>query len=952
MPGRQSTGPVATQKKLRPKRQKRERTLNALAIAEKENPQKVRIEQHRLGEVDQGNSKRRRDDSGDDSEEEHGRAQKSKRSRIGEKDKYGNEIEGGSDSEGGEWMTGQVDSDDDSDLDSDEAMGESDDERFEGFTFRGSSSTKPKKRRTVSTERRTSEGILDPEIILDEGNELVDNLEEESDGFAEEAVDLAAMLDASDSQDAENTGTRDEGVSGSDSEVTGSEDEGSSEEEGSVLSVSDADDGTNDADRLSTLQTLVTTLSTGDTKSNRRPIDDAQEAATPSEYGLNARQKLTVADLLPTVTDPRLKKSLKLMVDDGKKSTGKSSGIPQKLEVPLAKRQQDRLDRAAAYEKSKETLNRWIDTVKHNRRAEHLSFPLQDPDAISAKDTSRLQTNADSKPLTSLESTIQNILVESGLAPIGGKSQEAQLQEFEELATNKMPIEEVQARRAELRKARELLFREEIRAKRIKKIKSKSYRRVHRKERERNLLREKEAFEAAGVEASDEEQERVDRRRAEERMGARHREGRWAKGVKDSGRTAWDEDARSGVTEMARRGEELRKRIEGREIRDEEDDPLNSSSGSSEDDEDVIENGDDRIQQRLEGKLRRLDAASGTTGPGSGLSSMKFMQNAEASRKKQNDEDIKRMQRELAGEDSPSQDDTDEVSGRRSYGPQKDHPTPAKKPMIAKNEFEERAASDDEDNNEDARPVDDEIEIIIDNTPAPSKPKKQPSSDLTHKTGAPNLRLSQPTAKPPKKDAPIPGPFDPTAALAALTHRPNRKTRDPDDEVLIFTNPSDSLPAFTDLPSKPAAKPPKHIPSSSNAIHSDSDSDSDSFTGFSPSTPPSPHLTNADLIQRAFAGDDVFETFQAEKAAAVAEDDEKMVETTLPGWGAWTGEGLTKREKKNNAKKKTFEKVEGLPASKRVDRGLDKVLVNEKRIKKVRDVYLVEMVFELLTTSF
>ena len=49
------------------------------------------------------------------------------------------------------------------------------------------------------------------------------------------------------------------------------------------------------------------------------------------------------------------------------------------------------------------------------------------------------------------------------------------------------------------------------------------------------MQREKDALTAAGVDDSESEKERQDRRRAEERMGARHREGRWAKGVKDSG---------------------------------------------------------------------------------------------------------------------------------------------------------------------------------------------------------------------------------------------------------------------------------------------------------------------------------------------------------------------------------------------------------------------------------
>ena len=97
----------------------------------------------------------------------------------------------------------------------------------------------------------------------------------------------------------------------------------------------------------------------------------------------------------------------------------------------------------------------------------------------------------------------------------------------------------------------------EIKAKRIKKIKSKAYRRVHRKERQKNALSDQKALAEAGLIDSEDEQERMDRRRAEERMGQRHKESRWAKGVKETGRAKWDDEARDGVTAMLRQDEEL-----------------------------------------------------------------------------------------------------------------------------------------------------------------------------------------------------------------------------------------------------------------------------------------------------------------------------------------------------------------------------------------------------------
>jgi U3 small nucleolar RNA-associated protein 14 len=53
------------------------------------------------------------------------------------------------------------------------------------------------------------------------------------------------------------------------------------------------------------------------------------------------------------------------------------------------------------------------------------------------------------------------------------------------LQKNDLTVEEVAARRAELRKMKELMFRAEVKAKRVAKIKSKTYRRLRRKEKEK-----------------------------------------------------------------------------------------------------------------------------------------------------------------------------------------------------------------------------------------------------------------------------------------------------------------------------------------------------------------------------------------------------------------------------------------------------------------------------------
>lgn len=937
MPGRLSTGPLISAA-AKPKRRKPKRALDALAIAEKENPRKNQIRQARLGELEDRGPKRRREtlDDEDDGDDEHG-ATAPKRARRGDKDYFGNEIEVGSDSSGNEWVIGQVGEENDSDLDSDEAFGDSDEEKFEAFSFgrREEKGSKRERQNGIGQEEGANGEFagfdMDEEDEYDKGND------EESDGFAEDAVDLAGVLD-------------DDGSGSGDSD--GSDDDSGFSEDESALSFSGDEDDSGDKEKLASLQALVSTMNEQDQSAPRpRAPIDAQESATPSEFGVNSKRKLTVADLVPSVTDPGLRKSLKMLADDDNKSSNKR-GIAKKLDTPLPQRQQDRLNRATAGDKSKETLNRWIDTVKHNRRAEHLSFPLQNPNAVAPPGSKRLLNNDQTQPVTELEKTIQNILKESGLTPASGRSQEDQIQEFEELAANKMPLAEVQARRAELRRMRELLFREEIRAKRIKKIKSKSFRKVHRKERERNAQQEKIILAEAGVEESEGEKERNDRRRAEERMGARHRESKWAKGIRDSGRARWDEDARGGVTEMARREEELRRRIAGKEVD-------GSDDSSIDDAEDVNE--DEGESERLPARLRELEAGRDADTDAEGLAGMKFMKRAEAARKARNDDDAERLRRDLAGEETPSGDETVEGAGRRSYGPTKglgnarpDNPLST----AVQSEFEEKPGLNTE---EDLafQGFEDDTEIITDTPRVPGialsdkyrstnnpKPPKQP----------PNSTLSDNVAS------------NPWLSTTKNLANHSRKRREDNNAGAIISN---TLPPPSEPPAsaashsksraalKDARKPEQAQEDAPGAVdpvqasnhasnREDASANSDNDTDENPLLP-----SNASLIHRAFAGDSVLASFSAEKEATAASSAPQVISTALPGWGSWTGPGISKKElRRSKARQKSSAiTTPGIDPSKRKDAKMERVIINQGRVKKNAKYLAKELPFPFETAQ-
>ncbi|EKG13300.1 Small-subunit processome Utp14 [Macrophomina phaseolina MS6] len=912
---------VSTSKPRTARKKNQKRSLDAFTIAEREVGDRTKIRQHRLGEALDDNPRRKRqriDDEDEDSEEDERPSNPRKKAAKGRFDEL--DVSEGSDSEGNTWRMGEVDEDDDSDIDSDEAFDESDEERFADFTFRGSSTNNGKKDKRKPTKSVDADGDIDLEEDEEEAEEDSDD-----ESLGSDAVDLAQMLDDYEKEQnqakSKDKKSRKQQEASEESEGSDSdEDEEEEESEASDFQMSEDETDDKDPGKISQLQDFISTISQGaDAKNNKSRVVDVHEGTAPSEFGVGASQKLDIGDLLAGTNDPNAKKIIKMLKDN---KSSRRKGIPGKLEAPLPKRQQDKLDRIAANEKAKETLERWVDTVKQNRRAEHISFPIKDPDAQEPMGTKALLPLTTAAPANDLESTIQSIMVESGLAT--GKKAEDQIAEFEELQTNKMPIEEVIARRAELRKARDLLFREEVRSKRLKKIKSKSYRRVHRKERERLEEQERQALAEAGVDISDEERERNDRRRAEERMGAKHRESKWAKGVKATGRAAWDDDARDGLTEMARRSEELRRRIEGKDVRGEDDDVSDISSESDADDDEDLDAGEARSLRR---QLDRVDEQDPTESGGlSKLASLKFMQRAEGAQKARNDEDIERMRRELAAEDGEDEEEEEydqaQSIGRKVFGPSSNKPTQSAK-KITRNEFEEQPGSDEE------MEAGDEVKFILDNKDQPSNSRKQQTASTVRDRNRNPLAAARQPSEEPQENAWLVGP-------SKEDKKSKSKSREATSSGLAPTleDVSDNRPS--DKPKQAKAK----------ATEAPAPTDADGWTTVTYRTqeasddesehePTNPFvLKKESLVEKAFAGDEVADTFELEKRAVEEEEGDKIIDNTLPGWGSWAGEGLSKRDKKRKPGRRFLTTEKGVEKDKRKDAKLKNVIINEKRVKK------------------
>lgn len=817
-----ATAKTQTQKRSKARSQKS--ALNAFGIAQEQYPTKVR-KTPRVRELDAEIERKHARDDGEDEdeveEEEEPTRKKVKRpARAGD-----DEGEYGSDSEGNEWQLGGLAEDDnDSEIESDDAFGDSDNERFEEYSFRGSKS-KPK----------------------EESDSEDDSNDDEGETLGEEAIDLATALDQFEEESDE--------VEEASGEESGSEESEDAESEESDEEDEDSDDDDEaDPEKLDALKGLI---------SGFGGEEDDEATGKPS-----SKQKINFGDLgLSGLNDPHIRKSVKLM---NKEARENRPGATKKLDAPLSRREQGRLDRSAAYEKTNETLDRWTETVKHNRRAEHLVFPLPENSATAGLDRSEIQPLSNDKPSNELESTIMSIMEQSGLSM--DKPEKPKEVEYDEEGNELSRREMANRRRLE----REINSREAKRAKRIKKIKSKAYHRVHRKQRERDELATKEAMEEAGEIDSEEERIAQDRRRALERVGQRHKDSKWAKMGAKAKRAVWDDDFRAGLTEMARKDEELRQRKEGRRGGGGDDSDDTSSSGSDSDDD-------------LRKQLTQLEQDEGE--PPSKLMAMKFMQKAEAARKQANDDLIKDIRRELDGEEAAGSGDEEKGEvGRRSYGdPSMKMTLPTAKPSSKKATKAEQAAID----------GDDDVVITTSNG----------GKSSNGAWAAPAEESANTTAG---------------AWSRGETRRKGKSSRAEDLDL------NDNIVLASKAP-QPKSKPAKskgEVAATQNADASDSDSEPDADQ----------HLPLAikdqELVARAFAGEDVVGEFEREKEAVAEEDDDKVVDNTLPGWGSWVGDGISSREKKRN-EGRFLTKIEGIQKNKRKDAKLDKVIVNEKRIKKV-----------------
>lgn len=740
----------------------------------------------------------------------------------------------------------------DEEIDSDEALGSEDEYDVLNSKFSQTIRDKEKKKKIKLKKGRTSDSSSSDDNSEEEGYSSIDE---------SEFVPLSVAFDLngeSSEKPSRNKGQRDvvlddEHDESQSEESSSDEDMSDSDSEEEIFQDAESDNA--DVDLKSTLSYLSSKKKGKEKRTLINETAEENEHSVPT-YG----EKLSLKDMISAV-DSNIARDA-ILIDTDKDSKA--------LAAPPPKRVQERNERKAAYEIAKEEVSKWENTVQQNRQAEVLKFPLN-PEH-KADDSALTFKNID-KPSTDLEKKVQNILTTSSLAD---ENKEAT---FEEIAVAKLSPSEMKKRTAELRLMRELMFREEARAKRIKKIKSKAFRRIKKKER----LKNQQLVEGSDFESDNEEH---DLKRARERMNLKHKtHSNWAKSMIKSG-ISKDASSREELEEMLRKGEALRSKQLGYNEGEQSDNSASDIEQEYQNDKNNAEH-EEEVRSSL----------------GKGLMSMDFMKAAEERQKQQNINDLSEIANmdDLEGEETHTSIHSSANQGRRVY-------TPSSSSLkSAMSKVDQQISKEKSDDN--AKSLENKMSKQF-SSKENAKSSKEKKSKKNVQSTQDKLENTDDTSVNPW----LSGDID-------LTHRSNKVVnvnKDSSDLSKAAHRISKKSQKGSGLKSLHGILINSNEYLDMNAAESINDEDGESNT-----------FTQKDLVKEAFAGDDVVSEFQAEKRSVALEEGDKEVDLTLPGWGDWAG--VNKKPKK----RKIVKKIDGVVQSdKRRDNNLKNVIINEKVNKK------------------
>lgn len=622
----------------------------------------------------------------------------------------------------------------------------------------------------------------------------------------------------------------------------------------------------------------------------------------PSHAVVEGDGRISIEDLLNPLRDDPDHSRLRLRNQQIENSS-------RTVHAPLPKADQAKVERMVAYEISKKQVTKWQPLIQKNREAPTKYFDEKTDLGFSTIGA----IASEFEPRTEFERTMA-ALVHHDKIMEAHRNDGASL-----LDMNKVSIEDEKDRQNRTAKLRSLLFRHEMKAKHVKKIKSKTYHRLSKKDR---LKAESSQLEM-DPEAANEYAMKQERQRAEERMTLRHKhKSPWLQRKMQRGLDKQDEGTRAAVTEHFQRHEELTRKKYTMDSSSSDD-----STYEDDDDENAADSDPDKANNILrKAKQKTLEVLEEDDEmPKSGLLSLPFMRRGLEKRKEATIEEVNLTVQEYEDsmqklEDSDGSEDPKvaSTSGRRVLGMAKAQTIGADN-KVELDKFYDNSDSEDDFEAKKSGNIENE------------------GSDHLQKDVINDSVLNQENINTRKES--VFKNFD------EIVKNPGPKTT---YEVSIFASDTwkkakNKNGIDTDIKkSSKFTRLVRHSVKNSEKDQLGEDSDTDDegqmVDGIltSASKPSYELPSQEELIRQAFAGDDVEDDFEKDKQEILNEENpEPEQPLLLPGWGQWTDiqqkKGLPSWmvKERENAQRKREEALK-----KRKDAQLKNVIISEKSSKK------------------
>ncbi|XP_048612442.1 U3 small nucleolar RNA-associated protein 14-like isoform X1 [Brassica napus] len=568
------------------------------------------------------------------------------------------------------------------------------------------------------------------------------------------------------------------------------------------------------------------------------------------------------------------------------------------VHAPLPKPQRERLERKAVIGLVDEEFSKWVHLVKKNREAPTVYFN-QDVD-LGYSTVGAIASEF--QPRTEFEKKMASVLNDSEVSE-AHRDDGARLLEL-----NEVSMEDHIKDHNHIAKMRSLLFRHEFKSKRIKKIKSKTYHRLKNKD-----LKNSSLGALMDPEMAKEEAMRQEAKRVEERMTLKHRNtGKWAKRMISRGLNVKYDGPKAAIAEQLQMNANLSRKMNS--MRD------GSSSDESDDEEEFNDGSDEDTPSRLiaKAKEKTLKALEDDEVPNAGLMSLPFMARAMKKKNEEANEEAKRALEEYEEWENSGGENSKKsvtVSGRRVFG------------ATAKVEAPKESRKD-SDNFYDDSDSDNDMARIEDNNIEPVRDNASPARNTITETE----KFDDDVAGNPASKTTFDVAMFASGSWKKMTGSKNTESK------------KASKKTRAPIPQAQDKKGPRDEESG------DSESEAEQMvdgvlTSTSKETFEVP--SQAELINRAFAGDDVLDEFEKDKEEVLNQEVPKPEKPVLvPGWGDWTNiqkkRGISKQMvQKHDAEKKEWE--QGLKTRK--DARLKHVIISEKVDKKAEKLHTTTLPF-------